>query len=52
MGMQMENDELECILANLIYQGYVKGYISHQLKVLVVSAKNAFPALNTILGQD
>ena len=29
----MDMDEIECIAANLIYRKYVKGYISHNLKV-------------------
>lgn len=48
LGLEMDTDELECILANLIYQGYVKGYISHKLRFLVVSQKDPFPALSTI----
>ena len=39
-------DETECILANLIYEGKIKGYISHQHQKLVISKANAFPALN------
>mmetsp|Transcript_24234 Transcript_24234/g.42902 ORF Transcript_24234/g.42902 Transcript_24234/m.42902 type:complete len:410 (-) Transcript_24234:181-1410(-) len=35
-------DEIECILANLIYEGLIKGYIAHA-RCLVVSKKNAFP---------
>ena len=38
-------DETECIIANLIYEGRIKGYISHQHQKLVVSKANAFPAL-------
>ncbi|XP_069677150.1 PCI domain-containing protein 2 [Periplaneta americana] len=41
-------DETQCIVANLIYEGKIKGYISHQHKKLVVSKQNAFPALNTL----
>jgi hypothetical protein len=44
-GMEMDTDEIECILANLIFQGYIKGYISHKMGVLVVSPTNAFPSL-------
>eukprot|EP01033_Poteriospumella_lacustris_P003612 gene3612-2604_t len=36
-------EEVECVVANLIYQGHIKGYISHKLKILVVSKDNAFP---------
>ena len=39
----MDLDEVECILANLIYRGYVKGYISHTNRVLVLSKQNPFP---------
>jgi hypothetical protein len=36
-------DELECTLANLIYSGYIKGYIAHEKRVLVLSKANPFP---------
>jgi len=42
----IDNDETACILANLIYQGRIKGYISHQHNKLVVSKQNAFPPLS------
>ena len=42
----IDNDETACILANLIYQGRIKGYISHQHNKLVVSKQNPFPALS------
>jgi len=38
-------DEVECILANLIHQRYIKGYIAHQQRMLVVSQNDPFPAL-------
>ncbi|GAB5369715.1 hypothetical protein AAMO2058_001429300 [Amorphochlora amoebiformis] len=44
-GVKMEEgdyDEIECILANLIYEGLVKGYIAHG-RCLVVSKKMPFP---------
>lgn len=41
-------DEVQCILANLIYLGHIKGYISHQHQKLVVSKQNPFPALSTV----
>jgi len=43
MGEPTDLPEVECILANLIFRGYVKGYISHQKSVLVVSKKDPFP---------
>eukprot|EP00118_Oscarella_pearsei_P023178 m.273980 g.273980 ORF g.273980 m.273980 type:complete len:446 (+) comp40581_c0_seq11:415-1752(+) len=41
----MDVDEVQCIVANLIDKGYIRGYISHQHKKLVVSKQNAFPKL-------
>ena len=38
--------ETEFIVANLISKGYIKGYISHQHSILVVSKQNPFPALS------
>ncbi|KAA0185228.1 hypothetical protein HAZT_HAZT011682 [Hyalella azteca] len=38
-------DETECLLANMIYEGKIKGYISHVHKKLVVSKKDAFPPI-------
>ena len=42
----VDSAEVECILANLIYLGRIKGYISHQHNKLVVSKQNAFPSLS------
>eukprot|EP00658_Telonema_sp_P-2_P003850 TRINITY_DN1143_c0_g1_i4.p1 TRINITY_DN1143_c0_g1~~TRINITY_DN1143_c0_g1_i4.p1 ORF type:complete len:403 (-),score=74.93 TRINITY_DN1143_c0_g1_i4:415-1623(-) len=41
----MELDEIECVLANLIHGGSIKGYISHQHRKLVVSKACGFPPL-------
>ncbi|SCV02495.1 LAME_0H01816g1_1 [Lachancea meyersii CBS 8951] len=38
-------DRTECTLASLISKGYVKGYLSHSNRALVVSKTNAFPKL-------
>ena len=44
MGMGATDlDEVECILANLIFRGYIRGYISHTKRVLVLSKSNPFP---------
>ncbi|KAL1522651.1 hypothetical protein AB1Y20_017629 [Prymnesium parvum] len=48
IGVEMEVDEIECVLANLIYNGYIKGYISHQHGKLVVSKGVAFPPLHEL----
>lgn len=41
-------DETQCIVANLIYEGKIKGYISHQHRKVVVSKQNPFPALTSL----
>ena len=41
-------DETHCIVANLIFEGKIKGYISHTHNKLVVSKQNPFPAINTV----
>ena len=43
LGENLDCDEVECIIANQIYQGRVKGYISHQNRTLIISKQNAFP---------
>lgn len=40
-------DQLECILVNLISKGWIKGYISHEHKVIVLNKKtSAFPRIS------
>jgi len=41
-------DEVECILANLIFQKKLNGYINHEHRMLVVSKKMPFPTANLI----
>ncbi|GAB9474609.1 Pci domain-containing protein 2 [Globisporangium polare] len=48
LGEPMDMDEIECILANLIFKGYVKGYMSHQKKILVVSKAQPFPSITEV----
>lgn len=43
-------EEVECLLANLIAQDRVRGYIHHQAKMLVLSKVDAFPAQTVIRG--
>lgn len=40
---KIDFDETECILANLISNGYIKGYISHGNQCVVLSKKDPFP---------
>jgi hypothetical protein len=48
LGEDMGADEIECIIANLIFQNKIKGYISHQKRVLVVSKADAFPSQSVV----
>jgi hypothetical protein len=32
----MDQDELECLLANQISMNHIKGYISHEMRLLVL----------------
>ncbi|XP_043481957.1 PCI domain-containing protein 2 [Leptopilina heterotoma] len=44
----IDMDETECLVANLINEKKIKGYISHQHKKLVISKQNPFPQLSSI----
>jgi COP9 signalosome complex subunit 12 len=37
--------EAECYIANMIYKGMVRGYISHERQTVVLASTNAFPSL-------
>nr|ODN89409.1 COP9 signalosome complex subunit 12 [Cryptococcus depauperatus CBS 7841] len=47
-GVEVEADEMECMVANMIYRGYLKGYISHEKKMVVLAKANPFPKMATI----
>ncbi|GMH62529.1 hypothetical protein TrST_g13585 [Triparma strigata] len=51
LHIDIDLDELECVLANLIFKGIVRGYISHEKRVLVLSKKEAFPRSALELGK-
>jgi hypothetical protein len=44
-GMDVPVEEAECLVANQIYKGFIKGYISHEKQMVVLSNANAFPRL-------
>jgi hypothetical protein len=44
-GMDVSSEEAECLVANQIHKGYMKGYISHEKQMVVLSNQNAFPKL-------
>ncbi|KAK0190618.1 hypothetical protein F5146DRAFT_1137436 [Armillaria mellea] len=43
--IDVEEEEAECLVANMIYKGFMKGYISHEKRMVVLSNTNAFPKL-------
>lgn len=47
-SLSVSEDEVECILANLIYNGFIKGYLSHKVGFLVLSTKSPFPRLSGV----
>ena len=51
-GVEMDMDEVECLVANLIFRGYVKGYLSHRHHIAVLSKNDAFPALTAAMLAD
>ncbi|XVE97995.1 hypothetical protein REPUB_Repub03eG0067200 [Reevesia pubescens] len=46
LEMDMDLDEVECIMTTLIYKNLVKGYFAHKSKVVVLSKQDPFPKLN------
>lgn len=40
---QLDTDEVECLLANMIYKGLMKGYIAREKAFVVLSKTGAFP---------
>lgn len=47
-GEEVDIQEIHCILANLIYENKIKGYISMQHQKLVISKQNPFPSLASV----
>ena len=41
--LQVDSEEVECYLANMIYKGFIRGYISHEKQTVVLAATGAFP---------
>ncbi|CAM1510146.1 Fc.00g004810.m01.CDS01 [Cosmosporella sp. VM-42] len=42
-GKLLDPDEVECLLANMIYKDLMKGYIARERGIVVLSKKGAFP---------
>uniref|UniRef100_A0A7N0TUH0 PCI domain-containing protein n=1 Tax=Kalanchoe fedtschenkoi TaxID=63787 RepID=A0A7N0TUH0_KALFE len=45
LQLDMDVDEVECIISNLIYKDLIKGYFAHKSKVAVLSKQDPFPKL-------
>ncbi|KAK9469251.1 hypothetical protein V1512DRAFT_255822 [Lipomyces arxii] len=43
VGIEVDEDQIECWAAVMIYQGQMKGYISRERKIIVLSNSDAFP---------
>ncbi|KAF1800020.1 hypothetical protein V8B55DRAFT_1368060 [Mucor lusitanicus] len=48
-GLNVEIEEAEWMLANMIYKGYMKGYLSHEKMFLVLSKDNPFPPVSQVV---
>jgi hypothetical protein len=44
-GIVVDPEEAECLVANMIYKGFMRGYISHERQIVVLAGTNAFPRL-------
>jgi hypothetical protein len=44
-GSDVPQEEAECLVANMIYKGFMRGYISHGQQMVVLASTNAFPKL-------
>jgi len=42
----LDREETECFVANMIYRGWMKGYISRERAMVVLSAKEGFPKIS------
>ena len=51
-GSDMDIDEVECVVANLIHRRFIKGYISHKSRVVVLSKADPFPSLSSVFVQS
>lgn len=47
---EIDSDEVECICAMLISNYFIRGYISHQKKALVLSKNDPFPKPSSFLN--
>ncbi|KZT42926.1 hypothetical protein SISSUDRAFT_1069109 [Sistotremastrum suecicum HHB10207 ss-3] len=46
-GQDIPVEEAECIVANMIFKGFMRGYVSHEKQMVVLAQTNSFPKLST-----
>uniref|UniRef100_A0A7R9VIM2 PCI domain-containing protein n=1 Tax=Chlamydomonas euryale TaxID=1486919 RepID=A0A7R9VIM2_9CHLO len=51
-GIEKDMMELMCLVANLIYRKYIKGYLAFKARVLVLAKTDAFPNLCAVMLGD
>ena len=44
-GIEVPEEEAECLVANMIYKGFMRGYLSHEKQMVVLSSVSAFPRM-------
>jgi len=42
-GLDIPEEEAECLVANQIYRNFLRGYISHEKQMVVLASTNTFP---------
>jgi len=42
-GIEVSKEEAECLVANMIYRNFIRGYISHEKQMVVLASTNTFP---------
>ncbi|KAG2449210.1 hypothetical protein HYH02_005957 [Chlamydomonas schloesseri] len=51
-GIEKDPLELQCLMANLIFRKYVKGYLAYKSRVVVLAKTDAFPQLSAVQLSD
>lgn len=46
LGQDCDQPDIESVLVGLIFDGFMKGYLSHQKRMLVLSKADPFPISN------
>ena len=45
LGVEMEIEQLQCLLSNLIYKDLIKAYLKYPENYIIFSSGNPFPSL-------